>query len=300
LLPPDGAAYPHVLRGAGYAWWRSTLGIVLALLSLLLLPALVSRAVTALGWATTGANQDFDDYARRADAFELPSGLLAANLGVAVLAVVSWLLIAGLHRMRPRWLSSVQPGLRWRYLLRALAVAAIVLVGVQLLSLLVTSTPDWALQPSFWGFLVVILLTSPLQALAEELFFRGYLLQALGSLVAQPWFGAVASAVVFAGFHGAQNPALFVDRLILGLVAGVLVWRTGGLEAAIAAHVVGNVATYVLAALTTSVATVRAVEEMTWSEAAFDIVGFAVFAGIAVLVAARMGLRRRVDLRRDT
>ena len=96
-------------------------------------------------------------------------------------------------------------------------------------------------QPGFWGFLVVIILTSPLQAAAEEIFFRGYLMQALGSLVAQPWFGVVVSAVVFALMHGVQNPALFLDRLGFGLLAGFLVWRTGGLEAGIGAHVINNI-----------------------------------------------------------
>lgn len=294
-LPSDGAEYPQILRGAGQAWWRSALGVVLALSSLLVLTALISRAVIALAWDTTGAGQDFADYSRRADAFELPSGLLAANLAIAVLAPVSWLLTAWLHRRSPRWLSSVQPRLRWRYLFVTLAGAAVVLVGVQLLSLLVSPAPQWAMQPGFWGFLVVILLTSPLQAVAEELFFRGYLLQALGSLVARPEFGVVASAVLFALFHGAQNPTLFVDRLLLGLIAGFLVWRTGGLEAAIAAHVVSNVVTYVIAGLTTSVASVRAVDQVTWTDAAFDVAGFALFALVAGLVARRMALRTRVD-----
>ena len=91
--------------------------------------------------------------------------------------------------------------------------------------------------------------------------------------MAQPWFGPVVSAIVFALFHGAQNAALFVDRLALGLIAGFLVWRTGGLEAAIAAHVVSNVLTYVLAGVTTSVATVRAVEEISWVDAVIDVAG---------------------------
>ena len=74
------------------------------------------------------------------------------------------------------------------------------------------------------------------------------------------------------------------------------VWRTGGLEAAIAAHVVSNVLTYVLAGVTTSVATVRAVEEIGWVDAAIDVAGFAVVAVVAVLVAQLMSLRHRVDL----
>ena len=296
FLPPDGAAYPLILRGAGHTWWRSALGVVLGLSSLLLLPALVNQRVVTL--AATAPDEDFADHARRAYAFELPSGMLAANLGVAALALIRWLLVAVVHRMRPRWLSSVRPGIRGRYLLGCLGVAVVALVGTQLLSLAVEPGPGWAVQQRFWAFLVVIVLTSPLQAMAEELFFRGYLLQAISSLVNRAWLGIAVSAVVFALVHGGQNPALFVDRLALGLLAGILVWRTGGLEAAIAAHVISNVAVYVIAGVTTSMATVRARAEISWLDAAFDVTGFAVFAVGAVLLARRMALRTRVDLAR--
>ena len=140
-----------------------------------------------------------------------------------------------------------------------LVIAVVSLNGVLLLSTLIDEPLRFSPQPGFWGFLVVIVLTSPLQAMAEEIFFRGYLMQALGSLVAQPWFGVVVSALVFALLHGLQNPPLFVARLAFGLLAGVLVWRTGGLEAGIAAHVVNNVCAYTIAGLTTSIATLKAV-----------------------------------------
>ena len=143
---------------------------------------------------------------------------------------------------------------------------------------------------------MVILLTSPLQAIAEEVFFRGYLLQALGSLVAQPWFGVVVSAVVFALLHGVQNPALFAARLAFGLLAGVLVWRTGGLEAGIAAHIVNNVCAYGIAGFTTSIASLKAIREITWADAAFDVGGFALFAVLAYVLFRVLRLRSRVEL----
>ena len=168
--------------------------------------------------------------------------------------------------------------------------------GVVLLSTLVEAPARWSPQPGFWGFLVVIILTSPLQAAAEEVFFRGYLMQALGSLVAKPWFGVVVSALVFALLHGTQNLPLFLDRLGFGLLAAVLVWRTGGLEAGIAAHVINNVFAYVLAGLTTSIAEIRAISEIGWVDAAFDVGGFALFAVLAYLVARRLRLPTRVQL----
>jgi len=292
--PPARAAYPQILRGETYAWWRSILGVLCGVSLFLLLTTVVSQAVVFLGWALTAADEVYRDYSGSALAFERPIGMLAANLGIASLIPICWLLMTIVHRVQPTWLSSVERRLRWRYLLVCLGVALVVLNGVLAVSAWAGPTPRFAVQPGFWWFLAVILLTSPLQAAAEEYFFRGYLMQALGSLFAHPAVGVVLSSVVFALFHGTQNLPLFVDRLAFGLLAAILVWRTGGLEAGIAAHVVNNVCAYVFAGLTTSIAALKAIEGIDWLQAVLDVVGFAVFAVVALLVAERMRLRRRV------
>jgi membrane protease YdiL (CAAX protease family) len=296
VLPPDGVAYPQVLRGESYAWWRSLLGVICGLSLFVLMTTVVSQAIIGVSWGVAGGGRPWPEYFADAYAFRLPIGMLAINLGIATLIPISWLLMALVHQVRPHWLSSVGPGIRWRYLAICLLVALLALNGVLALSLLIAPPPGWVLQPGFWSFLVIILLTSPLQAAAEEVFFRGYLMQALGSLVARPWFGVIVSSVVFALLHGTQNLPLFLDRLGFGLLAAVLVLRTGGLEAGIAAHVINNVFAYVMAGLTTSVAAVRAINEIGWLDAAFDVGGFALFAALAYLVAVRMRLRRTVDL----
>jgi uncharacterized protein len=295
-LPPDGAGYPQILRGESYVWWLSVLGVVVGLALFLLITAVVSQALVTLFWATTAGNQSYRDYFARAFAFQLPIGMLSVNLGLAALIPVAWGLMAVIHQMKPRWLSSVQPRIRWRYLFGSLAIAAVALNGVMLLSTTVGEPLAIHPQEGFWAFLAVIVLTSPLQAAAEEIFFRGYLLQALGSLVPRAWFGVVVSSVVFALLHGTQNLPLFADRLAFALLAGLLVWRTGGLEAAIAAHVINNVFAYLYAGLTTSVAAIRGLKELSWVNAAFDVGGFALFAVLAYLLSRLMKLRTRVSL----
>jgi uncharacterized protein len=296
VLPPDGAPYPLILRGPTYALWRSLLGVVFGLSLFLLLSTVVSQLVVVVGWALTAADRPYADYVRSALAFERPSGLLGTNLGILTLVPISFAMLAVLHHVRPRWLMSVQPGMRWRYLLVCLVIALVSLNGVLLLSQLASERPALHVQQGYWGFLAVILLTSPLQAAAEEIFFRGYLLQALGSLVARPWFGVVVSSVVFALLHGTQNLPLFIDRLAFGLLAAVLVWRTGGIEAGIAAHIVNNVFAYGIAGVTTGIATLKAVQGIGWVDAAFDVGGFAVFALLAYLAFRRLKLRHLVDL----
>jgi len=297
-LPPEGAAYPQILRGESYVWWRSMLGVVFGLSLFLLITTVISQALVTLFWATTAGNQPYRDYFSRAFAFELPLGMLSVNLGLAALIPISWGLMAAIHLMRPSWLSSVQPRIRWRYLFGCLGIAAVVLNGVMLLSTTLGETLSFQPQKGFWAFLAVIVLTSPIQAAAEEIFFRGYLLQALGSLVARPWFGVIVSAVVFALLHGTQNLPLFIDRLGFALLAGLLAWRTGGLEAGIAAHVINNVFAYLIAGLTTSIAALKAIKGIGWVDAGFDVGGFALFAVLAYGLSRLLKLRTHVDLAR--
>lgn len=59
---------------------------------------------------------------------------------------------------------------------------------------------------------------------------------------------------------------------------------------------INNVFAYVLAGLTTSIAEIRGISEIGWVDAAFDVGGFALFAGLAFLIARKKGLRTHVDL----
>ena len=229
-LPPDGATYPQILRGESYVWWRSVLGVVVGLALFLLITSVVSQALVTLFWATTAGNQSYREYFAKAFAFELPIGMLSVNLGLAALIPVAWGLMAAIHQMKPRWLSSVQPRLRWRYLFGSLAIAVVVLNGVMLLSTTVGKPLSINPQEGFWAFLAVIVLTSPLQAAAEEIFFRGYLLQALGSLVSRAVVrrGRVVRGVRTAARH--PEPAAVCRSAHLraaGRAAGVAYRRFG-------------------------------------------------------------------------
>ncbi|HEY5821093.1 MAG TPA: CPBP family intramembrane glutamic endopeptidase [Propionibacteriaceae bacterium] len=296
VLPPDGAAYPQILRGESFAPLRSVGGVIFGLAMFILMTQLINRAVITAGWALTDAGSPFEGFYADAIAYRNVWGMLGANLGIMVLIPIAWTLMLVVHHVKPRWLASVQPRIRWRYLLACLGVALITLNGVLLLSTLAEQRPTIGVQQGFLSFLVVVILTSPLQAAAEEIFFRGYLLQALGSIVAKPWFGIVVSSVVFALLHGTQNLPLFIDRLAFGLLAAILVHKTGGLEAGIAAHVINNVFAYIVAGLTTSIAALKATQSIGWLDAAFDVGGFALFAALAYLVSRWLKVRTRVDL----
>jgi membrane protease YdiL (CAAX protease family) len=104
--------------------------------------------------------------------------------------------------------------------------------------------PDggWAGWAPFLVSLGLLLLVVPVQAAAEEYAFRGYLLQAVGAVLRRPWIPILVQAVLFAAIHGWGTPWGFADLVVFGALAGYLTVRTGGLEAAVALHVVNNLA----------------------------------------------------------
>ena len=65
-----------------------------------------------------------------------PTGLALLNIVIAAAIPLTFAVTWWLHRLKPRWVSSVRPRLRWGYLLVCLPLAVVALlasVGVGLL-----------------------------------------------------------------------------------------------------------------------------------------------------------------------
>ncbi len=295
--------YHRVLRTRSYRWWRPLLGLVVMLVTFLvmttivtvaaLLPAFLSGAVDP-----TGSQQDIVG-----DIVSTPTGLLGINLSLAVLIPAAILgLLAG-HQLRPGWLHSVIGRFRWSFLLLCLVVEAVIWVLLLPLTALVAGSTD-AVPTDIGGislvewlpFALVILLTTPLQAAGEEYAFRGYGMQALGAWVRHPWFAVLITSLLFATAHGGQSLPLFLDRFAFGVVAAVLTLRTGGLEAAIAFHVVNNMIILALASAAGALEPSLTVSDASWAVVAIDVLGMVVYAAVAVWLARRAGLQTRTTV----
>ena len=142
----------------------------------------------------------------------------------------------------------------------------------------------------------MILLTTPLQAIGEEYAFRGYLMQAFGSLTRSrdrgSWL-ARRRAAVRVRAHGAQNFPLFFDRFAFGLMAGLVVILVGGLEAGIALHILNNLLAFAVAIVFGDLQGALTVSEVSWWQLPVTIAQNGVFLVLVLLVARRMGLRNR-------
>ena len=293
---PADAEFTGVLRTPHAGRLLPVLGVVIGIGSFLAFTPLLTQLLVGAYWLVTGRSRAFADTYRSLLAYEVPFGMVAAQLGIALLIPISAALVLTLHHVHPSYLFSVVPGLRWRPFLLFLAVAAVTLNGVLWAqNAIVGKAMTFDPQPGFAGFLVAILLTSPLQAAAEEVFFRGYLLQALGSWAPNRWVGILGSAAVFALFHGTQNGWLFASRFAFGVLAAVLVVYVGGLEAGIAAHIVNNVSAFIYAGLSTGIAALKATTEVSIADAVGEVVMYAVFTAAALVLARGLRLQTRTS-----
>lgn len=238
-----------------YAWWKlpvaGLLAIVLylALTLVLVIAAAVFLAVrddgtTLEDWLDATGDLDLS----RLDFFAFDMLALAVLVPAVLLAVLA---------VGPRpvgYLSSVAGRLRWGWLARTAAIAFTV-SGVAIgagLAIDAAGGSDVDVSIDDRGHvalaIVLVLLLVPFQAAAEEYVFRGYLMQLVGSWTRFAAIPVIVSVPLFVAGHAYELWGL-VDVGLFGLTAAVLTIRTGGLEAAIAAHAANNVVLFVLDAL---------------------------------------------------
>ena len=239
--------------------WRSVVGsLVLLALVFAIIPALVGAFVVV---ALMARGDSAEEATAVLDLTQevTPTALAVLNIVLAAAIPLSWLVSWWFHRLKPRWLASVVPRIRWKYLLVCLALSVVALISSLIVAVLLPHAPNDApigelneFTNRTRDFLLVVLLLTPFQAAGEEYLFRGYLTQAFGSMLrarqAAQALAVLGPALIFALFHGfSQEPPVFFDRFAFGVVAGILVIRTGGLEAGIAMHVFNNFMAFGLA-----------------------------------------------------
>lgn len=211
-------------------WWRYVLGVIFV----------------AVFWVGGGGYV----YAL---VLEIPFGVVsefvALNASILMLLAAVIIAVAVLHR-RP-WLTLVTPGpaIDGRRIALGGAVWGLLLIsGAILESLMYPGRYVWTAEWSQWlPFVVAALLLTPLQCLAEELMFRGYLVQALSRLSRQPLILAVASSVLFTLPH-LYNPEVVAygfwimaaNYFAMALFLATVALRDGRLELAIGAHTANN------------------------------------------------------------
>ena len=239
-----------------YGWWKLPVAGLVIVTVYLILSVLVVVAAAAYFAAVDGSSS-LDGWLDSVGELDpsRPAYFVLDMLGLVVL-IPSVLL--GVLAVGPRpvgYLSSVAGRLRWRWLARTSLIAVAVYLVTIGASLAITEQTDPAdlsapstVTTSMVVALALVVLVVPFQAAAEEYLFRGYLMQLVGTWSRFAFLPVIISTPLFVAGHGYDLWGL-LDVAIFGLTAAVLTIRTGGLEAAIAAHAANNVILFALDAL---------------------------------------------------
>lgn len=151
-----------------------------------------------------------------------------------------------LHKMRLK-LENIDNAFLWGvlsailiFVIFTLIEYALIAAGINLEEQSNIDVLDKLYSPIMLFFLVSI------QPIAEEIFFRGFLLEKIEGLAGKN-VAIISTALLFGIAHmsyGMLYPVIF--PIIIGLVFGYIVIRTNNLYSAIIAHVIVNTATYLL------------------------------------------------------
>jgi len=304
-LPPEsltsGLAFHRLVfarRRTG--WWTP---LVVGALGTAFYFAMVTLIAVGVGVATLW-DPTLADAVLRFDAgetFDLTDpGRLLVALGTIALMLPAYLLASRIVNGRRLGLVSSAAGrLRWRWMLLCTVIAAIIAVALSTLSLLLPAEEgagdgvvDPADNPMLWASLAVILVAVPLQAAAEEYVFRGYLQQAVGRCLRHPAFAILLPVPLFVIGH-LYDPLGQVTVGLFAVATGWLTWRTGGLEAAIALHVVNNLTAFLLGLSGQSDINETA---PSWFSIVFSVVIVVAFAGAVEWLLRRRPLPRTLVL----
>lgn len=173
------------------------------------------------------------------DAYTGPGALL--ELGSIALLLPSLALATLIVRDRPfSSYSSSRGGWNWAAFFKCLLLALVVMAFDYLIEYVLFSTGSGNGVSRFTtvGLILCVALV-PLQCVAEEYIFRGFILQMIGSWTKRPLIAIIISALLFAAGHP-YNIFGVIAIFFNGLVWGFLTCKTRGLEATSALHIVNN------------------------------------------------------------
>lgn len=226
LLEPEEekGPTPGERRGFGRVPWRWPDLLVVSALALL-----ISVALTPLGVPTFGPTPGDASVAF----------FLQVLFSYTLLVGVVWLV--GVRRHHASWETVGFRPLDIRSLVGLLGFLAAVIVGANVLMTVVGNVPR---PPDIFVFgqapgdvVLMGLLVLVAAPVAEEVFFRGFLLQGLARYLTF-WPAAILTSAVFAAAHVWWQ--FYLPIFVLGLAFSWLFCRTGSLWAAIAAHTTIN------------------------------------------------------------
>ena len=237
---PDYITFARTFEN--YKWYKPILVFVIGLIALITLQVIVFFAFNSVF--------SFDLNSLLAGGYDSldPTSPMGIFTFIAIALVIPSLYIASrIVRDRPfSSYSSSRGGWDMKIFLKCLTVPfAVYLIVNFILFLIRGPVGDFQLTLiSFFACLIFV----PLQCIAEEYLYRGFLMQTFGSWFKIPVLALILQAILFGASHS-YNILGIIATLIMGLACGFLTYHTKGLEAGSALHTINNLFAFYMVAI---------------------------------------------------
>jgi membrane protease YdiL (CAAX protease family) len=225
-------------------WWRYVLAVVVILFMWQILGALPGAALLIWTMVRDGLQAGSGSGAARGTVITFVALMLASVFFICGI----YLAMRFIHRRSMRTLVTPARLIDWRRLFQGFGVWFVMATLMSAIeALLFPGRYVWSLDMQrFLPFVFLALILVPIQTSAEELFFRGYILQALGLRLRNIWVLSAISGLLFALPHllnpeaSVNYPLLFLYYFAFGFSLAFLTLRDGRLELALGAHAANN------------------------------------------------------------
>lgn len=221
------------------SWWRYLLSIFTILFFWLVLGTIPYATIQMTG--TTSLEWEF----------------MMTMVGFIFLLLGLFLSIRFIHGRDFITLITAQKKLNWKRYMYGFSITMLLLALYTLIDYLIHpnvyhfALTNWSIHNTLFIF-VLGLLFIPLQAAAEELLIRGYLLQELGTRITNPYLLAILTSIPFALLHSA-NPEVSRGALPMmliyffaGFIFALITLKSNSLELAMGIHAANNIFAFLI------------------------------------------------------
>ena len=239
--------------GSKNSWWRYVLTIILTWLApmaatiIIFIPVFILLGIMAIVTHTP----DLSDSITSNSLFEL----VLTGISAAISILFLYICVEFIHKRRFISLINTVFKVDWRRILKGAGIWFVILAAGSLIELIIDpSSVKVTFNASTFIFLLLLsLMVFPLQASFEELFFRGYLMQAVGVLTKKPVIPLLVTSVIFAVLHfwngtdTISSVDIVLQVFIVGITLGIITLGENRLETAMGVHIANNIFVAVVA-----------------------------------------------------
>ncbi|MEO0456254.1 MAG: CPBP family intramembrane glutamic endopeptidase [Cyanobacteria bacterium P01_A01_bin.114] len=241
-------SYLKLAQQGKNSWWRYLLGVLLVLFFWQVLGSIPLLGFVAALEADGDPATAFNPITLSFEGVAPLVPYLVLNASIILSLVGLYIAMRWLHQRPFTGLITPEYSVSWRRFFQGFGVYfGLIAIATLLEALIFPGSYQLSFQPGqFFLFLVFAVMVTPIQASAEELFFRGYLMQGLGLKSRGMVLPVMGSSILFMLPH-LLNPEVQLGfavmatiYLLFGLFLAVITVQDNRLELAMGAHSANN------------------------------------------------------------